>query len=61
MKYVNCDYCDEKIYEGDICYNDITCGIYCSADCFVRAKFNTPRKILNSDLVEDCCTEFKEE
>lgn len=61
MKYVECDCCGKRIYEGDKCYHKTYCTIYCSSNCMLIDQFYITSRKLDSDLVENCGKEFKEE
>ena len=61
MKYVECDYCGKHIHEGDKCYNDRYCTIYCSSECMLKDQFIISSQELNDSLIENCGREFKEE
>lgn len=60
-RYVECSRCGKKIYEGEKVYNNLTCGIYCSAECYVQDQVPGVETQLDTNLVEDCATEWCEE
>lgn len=62
-RYITCDCCGEKIYEGSIVHkHEGLCGLYCSARCYLEsAPINYKVTRLTDDDVETTGAEWMEE
>lgn len=62
-RYIECDNCGKKIYEGDIIHkHEGLCGIYCSSQCYLEsAPISYRRKMLTDEEVDLCGASWKED
>lgn len=62
-RYITCDCCGEKIYEGSIVHkHEGLCALYCSARCYLEsAPINYKVTRLTDDDVETTGAEWVEE